>query len=332
KLSAADNIGYAATFDEIGQTAEVTGTVMNKIWMDMASDASTYAKIAGMSTKEFSDLLAKDANAAMIAFLKGLNGNNQGLQVMAGKLKDIEVGGARGAQALAAISGNLHILEKRQKTSNEALQEATSLTDEYNVKNNNLAATLEKINKTVMGWFSSETFINWLADATNWFAKLIGATDDADSSVGRFRDKLVLLIKIIAVATASFLSYKGAIRLVNLWTRNAITSQILFNAAYAKGKVITDLLKGSYLLLVAGLNLITFNTNRATAAMRLFHITTKLSPVGVLFGLLTAAASAFLIFKNRADESTKSIKYLHSELNIANEIQKEFTKEFGKSS
>ncbi|WP_396153696.1 phage tail tape measure protein, partial [Flavobacterium sp.] len=35
KLSAADNIGYAATFDEIGQSVEVSATAMNKVWMDM---------------------------------------------------------------------------------------------------------------------------------------------------------------------------------------------------------------------------------------------------------------------------------------------------------
>src|SRR5690606_18394121 len=127
---------------------------------DMASDSKTYAKIAGMSAKDFAELLGKDANAAMIAFLRGLNGNNEGLQVMIQKLKDIEVGGARGAQALSAIAGSVNKLEARQKTANEALWEATSLTDEYNTKNENLAATLEKVNKTVTGWFSSESIAN----------------------------------------------------------------------------------------------------------------------------------------------------------------------------
>src|SRR5690606_17925684 len=156
-----------------------------------ATDASTYAKIAGMSTKDFSELLSKDANAAMIAFLKGLNGNNKGLQIMVQKLKEIEVGGARGGQALAAISGNVEKLETRQRTANEALWEATSLTDEYTVKNENLAATLEKISKKTMGWFSSEGFINWLGNAVNKFAILIGATDAVDEGQKKWRNTII---------------------------------------------------------------------------------------------------------------------------------------------
>ena len=80
-------------------------------------------------------LMNTDANAAMIKFLKGLNGNNEGLSVLGERLKDLEVGGARGVQALAALSANSELLEKRQKTANEALQEGTSLTNEYEIKN-----------------------------------------------------------------------------------------------------------------------------------------------------------------------------------------------------
>ncbi len=46
KVSAAQNIGYAATFDEIGQSVEVSATAMNKIWIDMFENTSIYAGIA----------------------------------------------------------------------------------------------------------------------------------------------------------------------------------------------------------------------------------------------------------------------------------------------
>ena len=86
KLSAADNLGYAATFDELGQSVEVTSTAMNKVLLDMFKNPGEYAKIAGISIKDFNKLLNEDSNAAMIKFLEGLNGNSAGLQTMVQKM------------------------------------------------------------------------------------------------------------------------------------------------------------------------------------------------------------------------------------------------------
>jgi hypothetical protein len=185
KIGAAENIGYAATFDEIGQSVEVSATAMNKVWMDLFENTATYADIAKMSVEDFTALLNSDANEAMIRFLEGLDGNNEGLAVMTEKLKDLEVGGARGAQSLSALAGNTDLLRGRQVTANQALKDATSITDEYNIKNNNLAATLEKVQKTMIGWFSSSSIMNGMNAFIQGFAKLIGATEDLNDAFAK---------------------------------------------------------------------------------------------------------------------------------------------------
>lgn len=182
RLSAADNVAYAATFDELGQSVEVSATAMNKVWADMFLNPADYAQIAKMSVKEFTQLLNTDANAAMIKFLEGLNGNTEGLDVMLKKMEDLEVGGSRGVQALAALASSTDLLKTRQLQSNKALQEATSLTNEYNLKNENLAGTLDKIKKKFLGAFSSEGISSALEGLAIWFGKLIGAVEDANKA------------------------------------------------------------------------------------------------------------------------------------------------------
>ncbi len=182
KISAEDNVAYAATFDELGQSVEVSATAMNKIWVDMFDDAATYANIAGVSLEEYTNLLNTDANQAMILFLKGLNGNNQGFSVMVDKLKDLEVGGARGIQALSALASNTELLEERQTLSNQALGEAISLTNEYELKNNNLAGTIDKVKKKLIATFSSEFWINSLSTIIVKFGQLIGAIENVDDA------------------------------------------------------------------------------------------------------------------------------------------------------
>lgn len=185
KISAADNIGYAATFDEIGQSVEVSATAMNKVFLDMFKNPGEYAKIAGTSVKDFNRLLSEDSNKAMITFLKGLNGNNEGLQLMVKKLEDLDAGGARGAQALASLAGNTKLLEERQNQANVAQGEAISLTNEYELKNNNLAATLDKVSKKFSAMFSSTTLTATLNAFVLGFGKMIGAIKDVNSEFAK---------------------------------------------------------------------------------------------------------------------------------------------------
>lgn len=186
KVSAEQNLGYAATFDEIGQSVEVSATAMNKVWMDMFENTGTYAQIAGMSLKDFNNLLETDSNEAMIKFLEGLNGNNEGLSIMIDKLSGLEVGGARGAQTLSALAANTDLLRQRQETASKALIEATSLTNEYDEKNNNLAATIEKVSKKVQAFFSSDFWVNALSTGITVFGQMIGAVK---SSTDALRDQ-----------------------------------------------------------------------------------------------------------------------------------------------
>jgi TP901 family phage tail tape measure protein len=310
KLSAADNIGYAATFDELGQTTEVAATAMNKVWLEMMKKPQEFAKVAGVSVKEFKNIMDKDANAAMLMFLDAVGKNKGAASDLLESLKEIEAGGVRGDQALLTLAGKTDLLRQRQQIANQALIEATSLTDEYNIKNTNLAATYEKIQKTLLGWFSSETIVGGLTDFFNWFAKLIGATEDLDGSVTSFKDKLIVFLKVLSIIIVSYISYNAALKLTLYWTRSVAAAQSLYNLIQTRGAVTTNLLKSSQLLLASAYYLVTGQVTRATAAMRLFNAVSKMNPLGLLLGLLAAATAAFVLFKKKVDETTIAQKTL----------------------
>lgn len=324
KLSSADNLGYAATFDEIGQSAEVAGTVMNKLMTDMFSAPGDYAKIAGMEVKEFTNLLNTDFNAAMIAFLKGLDGNNAGLTVLTQRMSDLDIGGARGSAALAGLASNLHILEQRQNTSNQAMMEATSLTDEYNIKNNNLAATLDKIKKTVVGWYSSEGFIQWLTDGVNWFARFIGATEDTDGSMARFKNGLVTTAKVLAVLLAALMTNVAWQKLVALWTTRTSSANLLYivgvkarTVAENAGKIATS----AYALVTA---ILTGNIRGAVVAFRSLAIAMGATPWGALLAILAAVTTAVILFTKSSNEATWTQKELaKAQSDVTVEVKKE---------
>ena len=173
-------VGLAAAFDELGQSREISATAINKTLLSMGENVSDFASIAGLSIAEFSKLLEEDANEALIVFLEGINKGNPSMETMAKRLEGIELGGTRGMQAIAALASNTELLRKRQEQAGVALRENTSLTNEYNLKNQNFAAVIEKINKSLNGFLAGlkaplEGFIRGFAD-------LFGIVDDVSEA------------------------------------------------------------------------------------------------------------------------------------------------------
>ncbi|SFU49250.1 phage tail tape measure protein, TP901 family, core region [Pustulibacterium marinum] len=311
RISAADNVAYAATFDEIGQSVEVSATAMNKVWADMFQDPSTYAKIAQMSVKDFSTLLQTDANEAMLLFLEGLNKDSSGLQILLEKMKDLEVGGSRGVAALAALSSSTNLLRERQQQSNKALEEATSLTNEYNLKNNNLAAMLEKVKRKVIGMVTPEGFVKWLEDSVTWFAKFIGAAEDADGSVGKWRKTLVFTAKIIAVITAALVTNVAWQKLVLLWTNRNTAGTVLYNAAVRARAVAEGIATVATQSYAAVTMLLSGNLKGAVQALRIMATTLKTTPWGLALAALSAVVVAYQMFSEEVTTASKIQKNIN---------------------
>jgi TP901 family phage tail tape measure protein len=172
-------LGFGATLDQLGQTAEVSSTSLSKVWVNMFKDPGEYASIAKMSVEDFTTLLKTDANEAFIKFLEGLNGNNEGLSVMAQKMDGLGLDGARSVGVLSALAGNIELVRQQQVISNAEFDKGTSLTQEFNVKNNNLAGTLDKLGKRLSALFVNPKLNSMLVDITNSLYKWVKIPVDA---------------------------------------------------------------------------------------------------------------------------------------------------------
>lgn len=148
-ISIQNVMGYGATLDQFGQQCETSGTAMSQAITGMFKKTDVYARIAGMSVKDFTALMNKDANAAFITFLKGLKGNNDGMAAMVKNLNDLKMDGSRTTQILGALASNVETLEQQQLLANQAFADGTSIINEFNTKNNTAQAQYEKSLKIV---------------------------------------------------------------------------------------------------------------------------------------------------------------------------------------
>ncbi|HET8838847.1 MAG TPA: phage tail tape measure protein [Flavobacteriaceae bacterium] len=315
--SIAEALALGAAFEESGILAERAGRGYNILVTGAAENTEKFATVMGMTTKEVRDLINTDPLEFMIRFAKGMKGMNA--TDTADTLKYLGISADVSTKMLGALSDNSERFRKSIALSNTSMALATSLTNEYNIKNNNLAATIEKVKKRFAGWFSSESFVNFLTKSVTWVAKFIGATDDADGSVTRFREALVFLLKVLLVAVTALFSYKAAMQLSFLWTNNNTKATALYTLVQKASALASKVAAGATLLYKAAVALLTGNLTRAAAAMKVFNIVVKANPIGLLIGVIGAVVTAMAIFSSETKKAATVQSMLADAVNDAQE-------------
>jgi len=161
-ISVQNIMGMAAALDQLGQQTETSSTAISQLLTKMAKKPGDFAKIAGIQASEFAKLLKTDANEALIMFLGGLQKNKGGLTELAEKFSDLGVDGSRSIGVIGALANNIDILRNSQKLSNVEFQKGTSLSNEFNIKNDNMAANLAKVGRGLMAAFVNSSVMSGL--------------------------------------------------------------------------------------------------------------------------------------------------------------------------
>lgn len=142
-LAITDVMGFASALDQNMLRSEMASTALSGLIMKIYQEPAKYAKLAGMDVKEFTDLMEKDVNAAILSFLESL-GNLGGMNKMAPVLKEMKLSGAEAAGVISTLAGNVAKVRKEQRQASEAFAEGTSIIKENAVQNSTVQAQLEK--------------------------------------------------------------------------------------------------------------------------------------------------------------------------------------------
>jgi TP901 family phage tail tape measure protein len=182
-----------ATLDQLGLTSEVSSTALSQTITDMAINYQQYAEIAGMAADDFNRLLKEDSMEAFTLFLEGLNNSSDGLGMMGGKLKDLSIDGVRGISVLTSLAKNTKILRDSVKVANDEYTKGNSMLAEYNKRNENFAASLERVSRWIGEKFLNSSFIKSLQDGIMWMDKLTRVTDAETKALQKQQTELFLL-------------------------------------------------------------------------------------------------------------------------------------------
>jgi tubulin-specific chaperone A len=321
KPSIQQALGLAAAFEESGLKAEIAGTNYSKVISIAAKSAGDFAKVMKMSKKEVEDLINTDPNEFFLQFadsLKGMNAVDLSKTLDSLKLNDNEV-----KMVLGAASKNVDLFREKIALSNKSMAEATSLTNEYNIMNNTLKATLEKVYARMAGIFTSEGFVKFLLNLVTWFAKLIGLTEDTSGRFATFRIILVNLAKVFAIVLAAMITNVTWQKLVFLWTNRNTEGTLLYNLAL-KAKMVAERLSIIGTQAYAAVTmLLSGNVRGAAQAIRVLSSAMATTPWGLALMGVTAIATAFYLYRENAEKLNEVQK-------IMNDVHLEATKNISK--
>jgi TP901 family phage tail tape measure protein len=183
-------LGLSATMQELGISEERGATGVVKIIQRITADTDKFAQVikaAGMDSDKFYKLVNTDIVGALVMASEAAKKAGSTNENFGRILKDLDTTGAGVGEVLAKLSSNSDLLANKIDLASTALTKSNSITDQYNIKNNNLAATLEKIEKRLASIFMNAALMEGLSGFVNGFAKLIGAVDDTDSSINNLK-------------------------------------------------------------------------------------------------------------------------------------------------
>ena len=264
-LSQAQIMGFAAVLDENMQQDETAATAFAQLLAKMYSEPAKFAKYAGKSVKEFSDLLRNDANEAVLSFFANVKAQG-GFQEIAPMLEGMGLSGTRATSVLTTIADKLDNVRKMQEMATKAYQDGTSAVNEFTVQNSTAQAELDKAK-------------NRAADlAAELGEALYPAYTALINGTGTLMAALVEVVKWLS-------NHKAAVV--------AVTATILiYNTALKAQTLLLSLNRAAILATIQQTTLYKAALNLAATAQAAFHVATTLMTKG-----LTAARIEFALLK-----------------------------------
>lgn len=310
KPTISQTLGLGAAFEESGIDAEIAASGYSRFMSVAGTNVEAFAKQMRMSAEEARALFESKPEEFFLKFAQSMKG--LGAEGTAEVLKGLKLNTLEVQKAVGAAGDNADRFRELMQLAGEAMEEGTSIQEEFNKVNNNTAAIWEKIKKVWKETFTSDLaqwFFSNIIQALGW---LTGVTQEAGNGVKVFRERIAFLLKTIGVCITAVVSYKAAVSLATVATKQAWQQSLLFNAVMRVKTALMQAGRAAALLYAAAKAALTGNIQRATAAMRAFNMATKLSPLGLLVGVIGAATAAYMAF-NREQKQALTGQKLHND-------------------
>jgi len=148
--------GLSTALAELNINPERGATAISNLLIEIARAPDVFAKSLNIPIQEFDTLVRTDLVGALsLVSEKVVNGSADNVE-FAQTLEALGIGRQGAIEALSKLGGNVDLLNKRIGESTTVLQSTDSVYAEFDKKNNNAAAAVEKLKNSIVNLITSE--------------------------------------------------------------------------------------------------------------------------------------------------------------------------------
>lgn len=317
-LSQAQIMGFAAVLDENMQQDETAATAFAQLLAKMYSEPAKFAKYAGKSVKEFSDLLRNDANEAVMAFFANVKAQG-GFQEIAPMLEGMGLSGTQATSVLTTIADKLDNVRRMQEMATKAYQDGTSAVDEFTVQNSTAQAELDKAKNRAANLAAEQGEALYQA-----YTALINGTGTLMAALAEVVKWLSKHKTAVVAVTATILIYNTAIKAQTLLlslNRAAILATIKQTTLY---KAALNLAATAQAALHVATTLMTKGLTAARLEFSLLKAAMAKHPFGIIAVAIATVVGLLLKFTGLLDDESEKVeegnKVLRARERLLNEL------------
>ncbi len=268
-LTQAETLSFAAALSSVGIRAEAGGTAISRVFVDIANAAASggdqldlFAKVAGLSSTEFTKAFEEDAAGAIVTFIEGLGGITKSGGNVFPVLEALGLSNVRVQRALLSAAGAGDTFRESLALGSKAWDENTALAAEAAQRYETTASQMRifmnvvqdvaiSIGSALLPTLSDlaqkgaealqgvdfEAFAVTVGVAVENIITFIGSipwsemVDGIQTVVGFLKDNAIPILAAFGVAgTAAFI---GMLPAITAWATGAITAAVATAIAFA---------------------------------------------------------------------------------------------------
>ncbi|GAB6011490.1 phage tail tape measure protein [Viscerimonas tarda] len=314
-ISLQNILGYASALDQAMEKPEMAATAFGKLMTKIMSDQKTFAGIVGMDVKEFRKLVDTDMNSAILKVISSLN-SLEGYKQMLPILDEVGLDASRAAEVISQLANSVDKVVVAQDISNTSFAQGTSIIDEYNVKNNNAQATLDKRKKAVL-----DTSILLGEKLMPVLSGVYGVSGSMLRLLPGIIDAVIKHQKAIMFLAIAGGVYVAGMKLQALWNTRLAAALSLTNIQLKLKNAWLIASEASMLLYNATISLFTGRLKDARHSMIAFNATLKTNPLSLFLVVLTAVAAGIYLLAQRTEKVTA---LMHAQANIQRKVSDQY--------
>ena len=298
-----------ATFNQLNQETEVAGTAVNQMLTALTSAVRSqsmgFAQALNVDLQALTDLVnqGKSMEALVMVFESLQKSGN----ISAAALKALGSEGTRNNRIVTSLVENIDVLKTNLDLSAQAFEDNVSIQNEYNVKNENAAALLERIKNIIVETFTNPVVVERI---TGWLQSLKETVEWLVKSEGAWFALKTVIAQFIAIKVATnLMEMKRA-------CKELAVEVTLLAKNFGNFKAGMILLGKEMLALVRG-------TTTLKNVWTAFNLVLKSNPIMTVVSIVTAAAGAIYAFtRNTKEASEVTEEFARNETKLANQFSK----------